>query len=161
MSVQTAAEEFVARAAAVGKQGRVLTDQEAHTLMDEISVYPQWLLQLLKTVPLCGLEIGWQAYDPEPEDDGVAWLEWCDASGVISESVEAYPGLAILPAGYINIAGDSCGGGNPYFICIHDGEDPPMYQVYHDVGDEAGVILKDGRRTVSASLSEFFRSGVV
>ncbi len=161
MSVRAAAEELVTRAASSGHQGRVLTEAEARVLTDEVAGYPGWLLELLTTVPLCGLELGWQAYDPEPTFDGVEWLEWCNAAGVKSESVDCYPGLAILPAGYINVAGDSTGGGDPYFICIHDGPDPPLYQVYHDVGSEAEAILRDGRRLVSAKLSEFFRSAIV
>ena len=161
MSVRIAAEELVARAAAVGKKGRVLTDDEARSLMEDISVYPQWLAELLKTVPLCGLEIGWQASEPEPKYSGVEWIVWSDASNVISETVECYPGLAILPAGYINIASECIPSGNPYFICIHDCENPPIYQIYHEFGDEAEVLLKDGRNTVSVSLSEFFRSAVV
>lgn len=161
MSVRAAAEELVARALSLGQRGRVLTTQQAGALADDVDAYPSWLVDLLTAVPLCGLELGWQAHAPEPTFDGVLWLMWSDATGVRSESLECYPGLAILPAGYVNVAEDSMGGGDPYFICIHEGSDPPLYQVDHDVGSEAETILRDGRRLVAASLSEFFRSAII
>ena len=106
---------------------------------------------------MCGLELGWQAFDPEPDFDGVLWIEVSNADGILWESLEGYPGLGILPAGYVNFGGDSGGGGDPYFLPVHEGDDPPLYQVYHDVGTDAETILADGRRLVASRLSEFFR----
>jgi hypothetical protein len=36
-----------------------------------------------------------------------------------------------------------------------------LYEVYHDVGSEADVILAEGRKVVSPQLSEFFRLAVL
>jgi hypothetical protein len=123
-------------------------------------MYPAWLLDLLTAIPLCGLRLGWQAYPPEPGFDGVLWVEVSDAAGILSESLELYPGLAITPAGYVNFGG-SDGSGDPYFICAYEGDDPPLYEVYHDVGSEAEAILAEGRTVVSPRLSEFFRVAVL
>ena len=70
------AEALVARAAACGKRGRTLSTDERNRLTAALPVYPTWLLDLLSAVPLCGLELGWQAYDPEPGFDGVQAPQW-------------------------------------------------------------------------------------
>ena len=49
----------------------------------------------------------------------------------------------------------------PYFIPINEGHDPPLYQVYHDVGSDAATILAEGRRLVSPRLSEFLGAAVL
>jgi hypothetical protein len=122
---------------------------------------PPWLADLLVTQPLAGLELGWQAYPPEADSDGVMWLEISDARNIRSESLECYPGLAILHRGFINIASCSQGSGDPYFISADEGDDPPVYQVYHDVSDQPDAILAEGRQLVARSLSEFFRTARV
>lgn len=162
MQLRDAAESLVSRATACGMRGRTLTSAEIETLSRALKgVYPLWLSDLLVSFPLCGLELGWQAYPPESDYDGIEWLEWSDAVGVISESLECYPGLAILPAGFVNIASCSGGSGDPYFVSIHEGEDPPLYQVYHDVSDRAEVILAEGRVLVAPHLSEFLTSALL
>jgi hypothetical protein len=162
MHLRNAAESLVSRARARGRRGRTLTSDELQTLNRALDgVYPQWLADLLASVPLCGLELGWQAYPPESDFDGVEWLEWSDAAGVISESLECYPGLAILPAGFINIGSCSSGSGDPYFVSVHEGEDPPLYHVYHDVSDRAEVILNEGCLLVAPHLSEFLASALL
>lgn len=160
MSVRATAEELVVRAAALGLHGRTLRQDEVHRLKAGLGIYPSWLIELLATVPLCGLRLGWQALDPEPGFDGVLWVEVSDADGVLSESLELYPGVGILPAGYVNFGG-SDGSGDPFFICVHEGADPPLYQVYHDIGTEVESILAEGRQLVSPRLSDFFLTAVL
>lgn len=157
MVVRAAAESLVERADLLGVRGHRLSANECQRLTSALPVYPAWLLDLLAEVPLCGLELGWQAYDPEPGFDGLAWVEVSNAAGILWESLEGYPGLAILPAGYVNFGGDSGGAGDPYFISVDEGVDPPLYQVYHDVASDAATILSKGRRLVAPCLSEFLR----
>lgn len=162
MSVQEAAESFVARAAALGRQGRTISPDEMQRVIDALGGgYPPWLAELLTVVPLCGLELGWQASESEPDYDGLSWLEWSDARGILSESRECYPGLAILPAGFVNVASCSMGSGDSYFISVHEGVDPPLYRVYHDVGHEAEVILARGRILVASRLSQFLAKALL
>ncbi|MFO0798348.1 MAG: hypothetical protein U0804_12800 [Gemmataceae bacterium] len=160
MSVRDAAEALVARATALGHKGRVFTSEERQSVAAELPIYPTWLLDLLSDFPLCGLELGWQASAPTPDWDGVVWIEVSDARNIVAESRDFYPGVGILPAGYINFGGSS-GSGDPYFLCVHDGDDPPIFQVYHDVGVDAATILREGRQQVAPSLSEFFRVAVL
>jgi hypothetical protein len=53
------------------------------------------------------------------------------------------------------------GSGDSYFICAHDGDDPPLYRVIHDVSATCEAILAEGRILVSPRLSEFFQSARV
>ena len=161
-TVRESAEDFIRRARAEGQIGKTISRDDMDRLVaDTGGRIPPWLAELLVTQPLSGLEAGWQAYPPEPAFDGVMWLEISDARNVRSESLECYPGLAILDRGFINIASCSMGSGDPYFITADEGDDPPVYQVYHDVSDQPDAILAEGHQLVARSLSEFFRTARV
>lgn len=122
---------------------------------------PGWYLELVTTVPICGLELGWQAYERGDDFDGIKWLYWSDPLDMRSESLECYPGIAILQRGYINVASDSTSGGDPYFIPTDQGDNPPLFQVYHDVSDDPEVIVQHGRQLVVGSLSEFLNKALI
>lgn len=161
MKVKEAAEALVARAAARGIHGRTLGPSERQQIAAALPAYPAWLLDLLSSVPLCGLELGWEAYEPAPDFDGVLWVEVSDAAGILSESLELYPGIAILQAGYINFAGGA-GSGDPYFLDARAGDDPPLYEVYHDVVSEVVDTLPDeGRKLVLPRLSKFLETAIL
>ena len=70
-----------------------------------------------------------------------------------------YPGLAIFEMGYICIASDPTGGGDPYFININEGDNPAVYQIYHDVSDLGEEIIAEGRKMIATSFSELFIRG--
>lgn len=160
--LKQAAFEFVERVKKNGFNGKVLDKDAVDKLNKKLNGnLPEWFAELLTTVPICHLELGWQAFEPEDDFDGIDWMEFCDDQGIISESIECYPGLAVLEKGYINIAGDSMGGGNPYFINITKGDDPPVYQIYHDVSDDSTIIIAEGRKLVSDHLSDLFLNGLV
>ena len=150
--VEEAASQFVQRASAAGRSG-CLGDKDALVALNAEMGHriPEWLISLIATVPLCGLEVDWQANDL----DGL--IEWADANGIRSESIECYPGLAILERGFVNIGCDPCGSGDSYFIPTDRGDDPPVFQVYHDISDQADEILSRGLFEVSPRLSDLFR----
>jgi hypothetical protein len=151
--VAEAANQFVQRASEAGHGGR-LADLDALVALNAEMGHrmPKWLISLITTVPLCGLEVDWQV------DDLDGSIEWADAKGIRSESIECYPGLAILERGFVNIGCDPCGSGDSYFIPTDRGDDPPVFQVYHDVSDQADEILSRGLFKVSPRLSDLFRS---
>ena len=151
--VAEAASQFVQRASAVGCSGR-LGDLDALVLLSAEMGHriPEWLISLITTVPLCGLEVDWQANGRHGS------IEWADANDIRSESIECYPGLAILERGFVNIGCDPCGSGDSYFIPTDRGDDPPVFQVYHDVSDQADEILSHALFEVSPRLSDLFRS---
>ncbi len=84
--------------------------------------------------------------------------EWMDIRNMRSEMLECYPGMAIRECGYICVAGCTLASGDQYYICNSDGDDPPLYQIYHDVSDVADEIIADGREVAFARLSELFET---
>lgn len=157
-----AAQALVERAAALEHHGRVADRAEWERINHDLGGrIPDWYRELLSRVPLGGLNLGWRTAEPTAEFEGVEWVIWANPSDLRSESLEAYPGLAILERGYINVALDATGGGDPYFIPTDQGDNPPLYQVCHDISDEADVILQHGRRLVAQSLSVFFSQAII
>jgi hypothetical protein len=124
MSCKGAAEALVVRAAALGQHGRKLTADEREQVVSGIPNYPSWLLELLSSVPLCGLWLGWQGGAREHHE--VQWMQVSDAELILRECVEAYPGIDLLPGGYVSIGADD-GGGAAYFVSANKGDDPPLY----------------------------------
>jgi hypothetical protein len=159
-SVQ-AGERTAARAKAVGLTGTVLTGAEVDALEADLGLtFPTWLRQFWTEVALCGIQLGSQEQLPAGDDDGVRFVEWATEADIRSESLECYPGLAIHALGYVNVAGND-GSGDPLFVCIHDGDDPPFYRVFHDVSDKGEVIVAKGRELVAPTLSAFLDSAIV
>ena len=153
--MREAALDLTRRAASRGHRGQIIAAADLAALSQDLGApLPAWLSDLLTSVPLSGLELGWRE---SPGPDGIAWLQWSDARGIRSESIECLPGSAILSKGYISVASCLEGSGDPYFISLSEGDDPPLYRVYHDVSDEADEILEDGLDEVAPSLSHFFR----
>ncbi len=48
------------------------------------------------------------------------------------EAENAYPGLIVIKDGYVPIGSCLLGSGDPYFINKNDGENGPIYRIYHD-----------------------------
>jgi hypothetical protein len=154
-ALSDAAANLVARAETEGQRGRLADAESLERLSrDAGERIPEWYVDLLLKYPFCGLELGWQFEEAEVDD--IAWMMWSDANGIRSESLKCYPGMAILEKGWINVASDPMGGGDPYFIPTDKGDDPPVFQVYHDVSDDAEVIIARATRLVSPSLSQLF-----
>ena len=91
------AQRLISRAQANGHSGTLEDPRmvESINLTLECRV-PPWYAELITTVPLCGLEFGWQSSEPTSGDDGVSWMVWLGAARTGQEMLEAYPGLAIL-----------------------------------------------------------------
>jgi hypothetical protein len=84
-------------------------------------------------------------------------LEFFDEEGTRSEAEDLFPGIRVLEDGFIPVAGDALGSGDPYFINIRDGDGGPLYRIYHDAVGENGydpnkavvVVLKDYREMLA------------
>src|SRR5215210_5367449 len=101
--VKQAALELVERATAAGLVGAVADVAQLQQVNQDLGgKLPDWYAELLITVPLCGLELGW--HDEEDDEYDVWWMLWSTPEQLRSESLEVYPGLAILERGYINVA---------------------------------------------------------
>ncbi|MTB49771.1 SMI1/KNR4 family protein [Lewinella sp. W8] len=115
---------------------------------------PPWYVEFLTTFPINGLIID---FEVNPDDERS--IEFVGFEGVQDEFYDLYPGCAIGQLGYICIGEDPTGSGDPYFINIHEGENPPVYQIYHDVSDVGEEIIQGGRDKVAGQLSELFVVG--
>jgi hypothetical protein len=80
--------ELVTKAKVNGKTGKTADAMSLKLLQNDLGNIPQWLTQLLGSVPLCGLEIGWQAWEPEEDYDGLEWMEINTPQGIREESLE-------------------------------------------------------------------------
>lgn len=161
-AVYSAARALAARAKADGHPGYCEDVATWRKLNADLGgIIPEWYITLMTSVPLVGLEFGWQSLEPKGEDDGVSWMEWFDATNVCLEMLEAYPGIPLLQAAYLCVAGCSHGTGDQYFIPTTEGNNPPLYKIYHDVGEEAEEILANGREEIASLLSDFFRTAQV
>jgi hypothetical protein len=139
---------------------RVITNEEACLLQIKFNnCLPNWFIELISKVPLVGSEFGFQ--EDETEEDDISYMLWADPNTIIDESLECFPGRAIFERGYICIASCSHGSGNPFFIPINKGDNPSVYRVYHDLGDNPDIILKEGLSLISERLSDLFKKAVV
>lgn len=59
-------------------------------------------------------------------------LRLFDAEGARFEAENCYPGIVVVPDGFIPVGCCLVGSGDPYFINRHDDVGGPLYQVYHD-----------------------------
>jgi len=160
-SVLSEALALVARAEASGCTGSVEDAAEWKRLNSELGgIIPAWYSDLVTSVPMIGLNFGWQSSEARSEDDGISWVEWFDAANVRLEMLELHPGVSLLERGYFCVAGSN-GTGDQYFVSVHDGDDPPLYQIDHETDEVAHDILARGREMVAPSLSEFFQAARV
>lgn len=117
---------------------------------------PDWLIAVFSKYPIAHSTIEIK----DVNDEEIEYrLEFVSPRWMESETLEAYPGCAIFDLGYICIAADPTGGGDPYFINIEEGNNPAIYQVYHDVSDKAEEIVTHGRQKIADTFSELFERG--
>jgi hypothetical protein len=154
--VLTAARALASRAQRDGQTGTVAATADLDRLTAGLGPnLPAWYRELLAAVPLVGLELG---IDPPgaSEDDDVSWILWLGPDGIDSESRELFPGSAVLARGYLCVGGCAHGSGDQYFLNVNAGDDPPLVQIYHDVGSDADDILANGVVPIAPTLSAFF-----
>ena len=155
--VLTAAKELVQRAERDGQAGKLAAADDLDRLGRALGAQlPDWYRELLATIPLIGLELG--VVTPESsDDDDINWLLWLGPDAISTESLELYPGSAVLRHGYLCVGGCAHGSGDQYFLNTGAGDDdPPLVQVYHDLGTDAERILADGVVEIAPTLSAFF-----
>ena len=161
MSLRKAARELAHRATRAGQCGRVATAAEVQRLVTAFGGrYPVWLAELMVEVPLCGFRLGWENR-PLRDPDDIRWAVWSDPREAQALSLRTdWPGLLVLPLGYVNVAWDGNHGGNPYFVRADGDPGPAVRQIYHD-GGSTGEELVSASRLAAPSLSGFFRDALV
>jgi hypothetical protein len=120
---------------------------------------PRWYSQLLSDYPLAGMYLNYPIYGDSSDD--YQSIRLAGLKDIYRETELCYPGLAIRKLGYACLAIDPTGGGDPYFMKVSVGDNPPVYQVFHDVSRIGEEIEKKGTRKIAASLAEFFSNAKV
>jgi hypothetical protein len=100
--------------------------------------------------------LDYPVYEADDASDGFTSLRLARPQDIYSETEKCYPGVAIRKLGYSCLAIDPTGGGDPYFMKVSEGDNPPVYQVYHDVSEIGSIIEAEGMTKIANSLSEFF-----
>jgi len=135
-------------------RARPLTDSEAAQLRLHFgSRIPIWYAEFLGTLPMANRIIRYTG-------SKTTWdLWWAGADMMISEDSESLPGRAVASAGYVPVAIDPTGSGNPYFVRFDD-DDPPIVQVFHDRIGPSGEILSEHSTVVCDRMSRLFRDAI-
>lgn len=150
-------EEFVKRTTGTISQGKAIDVGALLELNNRLqNTLPDWFIELVSSYPLSEAEIDFPLYEPEDDYDGYVTIEIAKPEDIFNETNESYPGIAIKPLGYFCFGTDPTGGGDPFFIPNNKGENPPVFQVYHDVSDQGEAIEKGGIEKIAESLSDFF-----
>jgi hypothetical protein len=120
-----------------------------------IMTFPTYWQSFIESAGL----VGGRTTIPEEKDaSGVgADIYWFTDEQAREEKDEFYPGIAVAKDGFVPVGGCDTGSGDPYFICVTDGADGPLYRVYHDSVREDGydrdeavaVVLQDYRQILS------------
>ena len=156
-ALQEAIIVYLANANGADHSGKIVSPGEMQELQSQLTVpLPNWYGELLLRYPLAGAHLEYPRWDPEDGYDGYEPLQLATTKNVYNETEQCYPGLAIRELGYVCLAIDLTGGGDPYFIKVTEGDNPPVYQVYHDVSDVGIVIEQKGMVRIADSLAEFF-----
>ena len=116
---------------------------------------------MMTTYAIAGSQIEYPLYKPGDGDDGYNPCKIATPNDIFDETTSCYPGLAIKDLGYFCIGIDQRGSGDSFFTTNKLGDNPPIYQVYHDVSDIGEEIEKHGMVKIADSFSEFFSKAKV
>jgi hypothetical protein len=157
--VEQAVIAFLVKTKTDAHPGKVISLAEMKDLQSRLAnPLPAWYAELLMMYPLSCIYLNYPSQTPGDSEDDYNSLQLARASDIYNEMEECYPGLAIRDLGYALFATDPTGGGDPYFIKIAEGDNPPVYQVYHDVSQIGTVVEKEGMIMIAGSLAEFFHN---
>lgn len=148
--VITNAKEMIQRS---GTSTRIATVEEINDLNEKLDTkLPEWLIDLMTTVEVCDSELV-VPFDAEDEDPQLR-IEFLNPKFIIEGCFDAVPGCAVYESGYICI-GEEIAIGDAYAINIHEGNNPPVYLLDHEYGEETEMIIEN-KRTIVKKLSDLF-----
>lgn len=157
INLEKAVVAFYLKAKETTTEGQIINSEEMNELNNKISnILPKWFIELFSTYPLSGAQIDYRQYEPEDEYDGYVDFKIASPQDIYNETQECYPGIAIKELGYFCFGIDPTGSGDQYFTTSKEGDNPPVFQVYHDVSDIGVEIERNGMTKIATSLSEFF-----
>nr|WP_159063635.1 hypothetical protein [Thaumasiovibrio occultus] len=145
------------------KEGSCLSRESLSCVNSQLGgVLPQWYLTLVATLPIVGVELAWLAYPDEEGEDQLEWFEFADADLLVELNLATYPGELLRQLGYVVFAFGVNNAGNCYAFSITDGDDPAVYEVWHDAAqtiEEMKVALEHqyGVTRLSTRFSSFLQ----
>jgi hypothetical protein len=149
--VVDAARRMVARMPVSTRAQRLDAAGAARIRSEYGAAVPAWYVELLQTVPLAGRIVQFTR-------NGETWDVWWADDKVIALERHAIPGVRVAAEGYVPVAIDPTGSGNPFFVKF-ESDDPPLLQLLHDRvgpdGELAGAVV-----VVCGSLTGFFEEAV-
>lgn len=162
LQLKKSLDDFVTRAKGTMSEGIILDRKALAELNDRLgNLLPNWFIDLLSTYPLAGATLNFQLYNPSEDYDGCIMIDFADIEDIFMETAKLYPGVFIKELGYFCFGTDPTGGGDPFFMQNNKGDNPPVYQVSHDVSDKGEVIEEEGMKEIAHSLSDFFAKVIV
>lgn len=147
--------------------GTIVDRAEIISLSNDIGgVIPDWYVDLLAKYPLTGLELGWLAYPEQCGDDQLSWVEFIDMDTLRELNTASFPGILLNPLGYLVFAYGTTWAGNCLAFHVADGDNPPIYEIWHDAASDKDEMLNSiaefkGVTKISDQLSDFFKNAVV
>ncbi len=149
--------DFVFKAKGTDSEGTIVTPDKLTELNGKLTnPLPNWFIELYAAFPLSGSQLEYPQYEPEDDYDGCVSLKLATPQDIVDEMELCYPGIAIKGLGYFCIAVDLTGSGDQYYTTSNQGENPPVFQVFHDVSDEGEEIEKHGMEKIADTFADFF-----
>ncbi|MEH7052427.1 SMI1/KNR4 family protein [Bacillus pseudomycoides] len=132
---------------------RVASVTEIDLLREELGKnLPDWLINLMSQVPICSSHLV-VPFTVEDEEFKLL-IDFLEPKELIQENKFLVPGCAVFNKGYLCIGVES-GIGNPYAINIREGNNPPVYLLDHEYGEDTGQIIKN-KEVIVERLSDLF-----
>ena len=113
--------------------GDKITSEELLELQRQMSkkMIPDWLGVLLVNYPLTGSSFEFNENDDVSGLGGA--MVWLSPKQIVSEALEAYPGILVLKQGYLPIGDCLEGSGDYYYLKLTDDcNDPALVRVPHE-----------------------------
>ena len=163
MTLLEAAKSALERSSTEGKTASVGSLNDLNAKLG--GLIPNWYFELITTLPICNLELGWQRSEPEDDFDGIEGVQILDVDLLDEINCDSYPGIYLTPARYLVIGYGSSWAGNCFVIPTDQGEDPPLYEVWHDVAQNTEDLIRaiqSGQCSkVAERLSEFMNTAKI
>ena len=140
MELEEIIKTFVAQSEQEGK----LADLEKlkNLNMKLHGIIPEWYIKVISTIPICDILLNWQKFEYSDEFDGIEEIQILDESLLEEINCESYPGIYLTPSKYFVFGYGASWAGNCFAFPITESNDPPVYEVWHDVAQNSDEILK-------------------
>lgn len=157
-NLETALKQFIEKAENINAKGKALRQEQVRILQQSTDlVLPDWYTNMVLNYPIFGIEL--EIYEAEYENKSI--IEISSFQNLLNESNEAYPGLEARKYGYINFGSCLQGSGDPIFINLTIGDNPPVVRLYHDDLLKDKTLENGGGHIIANSISEFLTEATI